>query len=95
MRFSSILLGDLKTTSGSHSGRDTSVQPKKQAQKSHATVPLKANMNDLYFRNVLLGLKALSPPCKRDGHCHLSPPSKFNFFARKPLNKIFLPQQDL
>jgi hypothetical protein len=31
----------LKTTSGSHSGLDTSIQPKKQAQKSHATVLLK------------------------------------------------------
>ncbi len=31
---------NLKTTSGSRSGLDKSIQPKKQAQKSHATVPL-------------------------------------------------------
>jgi hypothetical protein len=31
---------NLKTTSGSHSGLVTSIQSKKQAQKSHATVLL-------------------------------------------------------
>jgi hypothetical protein len=31
----------MKTTNGSHSGPDTSIQAKKQAQKSHALVPLK------------------------------------------------------
>jgi hypothetical protein len=36
-----------KTTSGSHSGLDTSIQPKKQAQKSHATVPLKKILKSL------------------------------------------------
>ncbi len=29
---------------GSHSGLDTSIQPKKQAQKSHATVPLRVKL---------------------------------------------------
>jgi hypothetical protein len=34
------LLQNLKTRSGSYSGLDASIQADKQAQKSHATVPL-------------------------------------------------------
>jgi hypothetical protein len=37
------LLQNLKTRSGSYSGLDASIQANKQAQKSHATVPLKKN----------------------------------------------------